>query len=173
MTPDSFLLTANGWVPNHPRLPALLYRQAGEVDSADPAGDFGTRFDRHGWPPRWRDGVYDYHHYHSTAHEVLGVARGTARLMLGGPDGHEVQVQGGDALLLPAGTGHCCLEASDDFLVVGAYPEGQSWDICREAPTDEMRQRIARLPFPDCDPVEGAHGPLTRLWRDAETPQGD
>jgi uncharacterized protein YjlB len=49
--------------------------------------------------------------------------------------------------------------------VVGAYPPGQTADLCRSAPTPEMIARIARVPFPRVDPVRGAGGPLTTLWR--------
>ncbi len=163
--PEVLKLSRNGWMPNNERLPVLLYRRAIAPAGSDPAAQFEKIFERNGWPPQWRDSVYDFHHYHSTAHEVLGLAAGSGRIILGGENGREITVAAGDVAVLPTGTGHCKLEASGGFLVVGAYPPDQHWDICRTAPSQEAIERMLHLAFPNSDPVSGAGGPLTRLWR--------
>jgi uncharacterized protein YjlB len=151
-------------VPNNPHLPVLFYKGIIAADGEDPAALFEAAFQQNGWVPQWRDGVYDFHHYHSTAHEVLGFAAGIAHLMLGGPRGRELTVEAGDIIVLPTGTGHCRIEASADFLVVGAYPPGQARDICRTAPTPEARERMAHLPYPASDPATGTSGVLSKFW---------
>lgn len=158
--PEVLKLARNGWMPNNERLPVLLYR--GVISAS--ASAFEARFRENGWPPRWRNGVYPFHHYHSTAHEVLGFARGQARIMLGGEKGVEVTVRAGDVALLPAGTGHCLIEASADFLAVGAYPPDQDWDLCRAAPDAAAAERMRTLPYPRTDPVAGVGGPSSRHW---------
>lgn len=166
MTVTVLHLEERGAVPNNPRLPVLIYDAAFPPAESDLASLMEQRFATNGWPPQWRNGIYDFHHYHSQGHEVLGIASGSADLVLGGPGGRELTVRAGDVLLLPAGTGHCRTRASDDFLVVGAYPPGQEADIVVDAPTTAIREAIARMTFPPTDPVQGADGPLSQHWSD-------
>jgi uncharacterized protein YjlB len=140
----------------------LLYRG---VVPADPAG-IERVFAGHDWLNSWRNGVYPFHHFHSIAHEVLGVAAGTATVMFGGPGGRELKLGPGDVVAIPAGVGHCRVAASPDFLIVGAYPGGADWDLRRGDPAerDEVRRNIAAVGLPATDPVYGADGPLRKLW---------
>ncbi len=138
----------------------LIYRGVVGAEAGDTAVAFERLFEKKSWPPT----LYDFHHYHPAAHEVLGVVRGNARLILGGPKGHDIRVRPSDVVLLPAGIGHCRREASPDFMVVGAYPPDQDMGICREAASGEMIKRMEHLPFPASDPVSGKGGPMTALW---------
>jgi uncharacterized protein YjlB len=167
--PDAFHLPSNDWIPNNPRLPVLVYRRAVPIVGSDPAARFEQLFSQNGWPPHWRDGVYDFHHFHPSTHEVLGFARGRARVILGGPPpvGREVEVEAGDVVVLPAGTAHCKIEASSDFLVVGAYPPNQDTAISRKALSEAEHEAMLAVDFPESDPLTGAGGPLTRLWKAA------
>jgi len=159
-----------GGIPNNPRLAVMVYKQlAGAPDRSDPealAAWFEKTWPQHAWFPAWRYGIYDFPHYHSTAHEVLGVYRGHASLRLGDQAGATLIVEAGDMLVLPAGTAHQNLGSSRDFHVVGGYPNGQKADLLRgragERPAAD--ERIASVAMPAQDPVDGAKGPLTRNW---------
>ncbi|NTE88350.1 cupin [Agrobacterium rubi] len=162
MKTDHFMLENSDWVPNNPNFSVVVYRQIGPyIDSAA----LEALFSANGWTGVWRNGVFDYHHYHSGAHEVLGIGCGDARLQIGGPDGTVLEVSQGDCLILPAGTGHKRIESSPDFQVVGAYPPEQKVDIQRSAPTEDMLARITSCPKPDTDPVHGSSAGLNDLWQ--------
>jgi uncharacterized protein YjlB len=149
---ETWAAPAGDVIPNHPRFPVLVYRGVGGIEDAEAAR---ALLGRHGWGGSWVDGVFDFHHFHSNAHEVLAVVAGSATLELGGPQGESFDVSAGDVLVLPAGTGHRRGDAAGGFTVVGAYPPGQEhYDLRRE--TDAAaRERIAALPVPPDDPVGG------------------
>ena len=158
-----------GSIPNNPVLPVLVYKRVHLESAAKPetlATWFEQTWPKHGWRPAWRYGVYDFAHYHSTAHEVLGVYRGHASLRLGDGVGATLVVEAGDMLVLPAGTAHQNLGSSSDFHVVGGYPAGQHADLLRGAPGERPAadERIARVPKPKADPVSGSTGPLAKAW---------
>jgi uncharacterized protein YjlB len=166
--PNTFRFKDDGVIPNHPRWSLVLYRTPVQFPaSLDPAAVLEDLFERNGWDESWRNGIYHYVHYHSRIHEVLGVARGSATVRFGGAKGRRLKLKAGDVAVIPAGTGHQCLGASDDFLVVGAYPAAGEYDECRGSPEERERARLTvpKVPRPRKDPVYGLEGPLIRLWR--------
>jgi uncharacterized protein YjlB len=164
--PLTFIFGDDGLVPNN-AIPLLVYKRALELDSRAPEASIEKLFSANGWGAMWRNGVYDYVHYHATVHEVLGVARGHARVRFGGDRGKALEISAGDVAILPAGTGHQCLSASADFCVVGAYPPGPQMQITRPTPENHAKalRTIPEVKIPETDPVRGENGPLVLLWK--------
>ena len=165
--PHAVRFRDDGLVPNHPSWPLVLYRGVVNLGGHhDPAAVLEDLFEVNGWAGTWRDGIYDYVHYHSKIHEVLGIARGKGRVRFGGRTGRIFTLKVGDVAILPAGTGHQCLFASDDFLVVGAYPPRGTYDECTSI-EDRPRalKSIPKVALPRKDPVYGAEGSLPKLWK--------
>jgi uncharacterized protein YjlB len=155
---ERLMLPIGGEIPNNPRLPVLLHR--GALPAGDPEAAEAL-FRRHGWQPAWRNGIYDFHHYHPNAHEALAVVSGGVRVRLGGEAGVTLDLAAGDVVVLPAGTGHRNLGASSRLLVVGAYPPGDppAQHTGRPGELAKALAAIPRVPDPPCDPVTGAAYP--------------
>ena len=122
-----FVKRSTPHVPNSP-LPVLIYRTALPTD-ANP-----TSVCEIIEPNNWLKGGifkhYGAHHFHSVTHECYAVFKGRSTLLLGrGPldpadeDDLVVNLKEGDAIVLPAGVAHCCLESSPDYEYVGLYPK--------------------------------------------------
>jgi uncharacterized protein YjlB len=172
---DSILLMDDGLFPNNSRLPLLIYREVLAWEGShgtfpqEPcrgASQIEELFHRNHWVNSWRNGIYSQHHYHSTAHEVLGVYSGSATVQLGGELGYMCELGPGNVVVIPAGVAHKCLHRSGHFAVVGAYPVGQMWDMCygKEGERPGTDRNIERVSEPQFDPVFGAEGPLVELW---------
>ncbi|EIT85681.1 Twin-arginine translocation pathway signal and cupin region containing protein [Fictibacillus macauensis ZFHKF-1] len=160
---QTFLFEDDGFIPNNPTLPVLLYRQAVQEPIS-----VERIFNQNLWLNSWTNGIFSYHHYHSTTHEVLGVKEGFATVKIGGKQGEELQVHAGDIIVLPAGTGHMNVDSSADFTVVGAYPNGMSYDVQRgiDGERPDVLVAIKNVPIPITDPLYGEGGPLTKYWKD-------
>jgi uncharacterized protein YjlB len=160
------LLAAEGAIPNHPRWPLLVYPAALALSGPDPAALFEELFTRNGWPAAWRNGVFPFHHYHSNAHEVLGIYSGEVTVQFGGDGGVTITARPGDVIVLPAGTGHKRLASRGNLGVVGAYPRDAQPDTCMPpfARAQKNAAAAARVPLPPGDPVFGEAGPLFEHW---------
>jgi uncharacterized protein YjlB len=150
---DEFYFNDDGKIPNNPKLPLLIYHEVfnGRTSEAEQI------FNQNDWRNSWIGGVFGYHHYHSNTHEVLGVIDGEAVLQFGGEKGKQVKVKAGDTVVIPAGTGHKNIQSTADFKVVGAYPDGSSFDLKtgREEEREEAIPMIKRVPLPKKDPLFG------------------
>lgn len=167
---DTHRLSDDGLIPNNPDCPLVVYPRAADPATGSPeerAKLWEEVFAANGWTGSWRNGVFPYHHYHSTSHEVLGVYSGWATLRLGGENGITATVRAGDVVVIPAGVGHKRIESGDDFGVVGAYPDGRGYDMNYGKPEEREAAlaNIASVPLPDADPVYGADGPLLGAWK--------
>jgi uncharacterized protein YjlB len=167
--PLLFRFKDDGLVPNNAALPVLIYKTAPVLSgNVTPADAIEKMFAANGWGrDLWRDGIYPFVHYHAMIHEALGIARGSARVQLGGRSGETFTLEPGDIVILPAGTGHQRLVGSDNLLVIGGYPPEGRYDLCRgdnAAEREHALTTIPNVPVPRTDPVLGADG-LPQLWR--------
>jgi len=151
--------------PNN-SLPALFYRGALKLPGLFPAFFLRKFFKQNGWSNSWKFGIYEYHHYHSITHEVLGVISGKTTLLLGGENGVKINIARGDVIIIPAGVAHKNLGKQNDVVCVGAYPEGMDYDMnygnAGERPQTDWN--IKKVPLPSADPVYGSKGGITRYW---------
>lgn len=164
---QSFVFEDDGTYPNNASLPLIVLQQAFTAAPDINPETIETVFGENGWESAWRNGLFSFHHYHSSAHEALGIYSGWVKAQLGGPGGETVTARAGDVVIIPAGVSHKNIDQSPDFSVVGAYPRGQAWDMKYGKPGERpgADDTIRNVPLPKADPVFGNTGPLMQLWK--------
>lgn len=153
--------------PNN-SLPLLYYSKVlpevlgGEVTSDAALALFSSYHYENGWV----NGIFERHHFHSTAHEVLGCISGEAEVMFGGPEGKSVTFSKGDVVLIPAGVAHKLLQKTANFSIVGAYPDKQIHDMQYGDKLNYayIRNNVQNVPVPEQDPIYGNDGPVQTYW---------
>ena len=164
---QTLLIPEDGRFPNNDSLSLILMQQVFDPATKNLVGSIEETFYGNAWEGSWRNGIFTFHHYHSTAHEVLGLYAGQVEAQFGGSDGQAVTAKAGDVIIIPAGVSHKNLDQSPDFRCVGAYPAGQSPDMqygkSGERPLAD--QNIRSVPLPKTDPVFGENGPLLEIWQ--------
>ncbi|OXH73147.1 cupin domain-containing protein [Cryptococcus neoformans] len=118
--------------------------------------------------PAWRFPMYRQHHYHSNTHELLVVVAGAGTLCFGGPrdEGNkgraEIDVEKGDAMLVPSGVAHSMIEDKGGFNMVGSYPVGaMNWDMCtgQDGEKKDAWKTVKGVKWFEKDPIYGDEGP--------------
>lgn len=158
----------NKYFPNS-KFPVLIYKNALKLPRRkfQAAEIIQQILAKHGWTNAWSNGIYDFHHYHSTTHECMGTSMGSAVLILGGPGGKKIKLEQVNVIILPAGVGHACFKADKNFFCVGAYPQGKDYDMNTGLASEYKKaiRHIRKLSIPLQDPVLGKHGFLKVHWK--------
>lgn len=164
--PELFYVKDDGIFPNS-HLPIIYYPKVLKLPKLFPAQHIKNLFRKNNWANNWKQGIYTYHHYHSTTHEVLGICKGETLLQLGGENGITLFVEAGDVLIIPAGVAHMNLGEENDVSVVGAYPDGRDFDMNYGKPGERPKtdHNVASIPLPLTDPVFGEDGELLHAWK--------
>jgi len=161
--PEQIFLEDDGCFPNS-HLPILFYKGVLNIPILFPATSVRHLFEKNNWSNSWDSGIFEYHHYHSTSHEVLGIYSGGTVLRLGGDKGYKLRVEKGDVLIIPAGVAHRNLDG-ESVGVVGAYPDGRKYDMNYGKPYERPQtdRNIKEVPLPGTDPVFELRG-LPVIW---------
>jgi uncharacterized protein YjlB len=164
---NTYILHDDGKFPNNPSLPVVHYKALLKIPKWFAARKIKNHFALNGWTNSWKGSMYDFHHYHSSTHEVLAVYSGSAFIVLGGNNGRRVQLESGDVIVIPAGVAHMKMHADEHMKCVGAYPDGRDYDMLvgHDGERPEADNRIQKVPAPKKDPVFGIDGDLMFQWK--------
>lgn len=156
----------DGAFPNNGLLPLLLYRNAFGIEHPVHRETIKELLETNQWTGTWIDSILEEHHFHSAAHEMLVALDGSARVQFGGPNGLTLDFEKGDVVIIPAGVAHCKIDETNGFTCMGAYPDGQPYDINFGRPGERpgVDENIKAVPLPENDPLYGTDGPLIKNW---------
>jgi uncharacterized protein YjlB len=163
---ERFYLKDDGVFPNSDHS-VLLYKDVLTLPKLFPALFVKRLFYSNNWKNSWKSGIFEYHHYHSTTHEALGVIDGRATIQLGGEKGIDIRLEKGDVLIIPAGVAHKNLDKENAITCIGAYPNGKDYDMNygKEGERPKTDKNIAKVEIPSMDPVFGKIRGVHRLWK--------
>lgn len=157
----------DGTFPNNSEYPVVVYKRIFNLPAFFAASTIRKIFKENNWKNSWKYGVYEYHHYHSITHEVLGISKGKTILLLGGEHGVKIEVEKGDVIIIPAGVAHKNLGKKNNIVCIGAYPEGKDYDMnygkASERPNAD--KNVKNVMKPETDPVFGKAGGIAEHWK--------
>lgn len=122
------MILPQGYFPGNQLYPLLIYKRIYSNINESPEM-IQAQLGQNDWSHSWVDSIYDFHHYHSTTHEVLVIISGECQVQFGGENGLIYTVHQGDVVILPAGVAHKSLERTHNFQCIGAYPFDVEYDM--------------------------------------------
>ncbi|MCE3226161.1 MAG: cupin protein [Bacteroidetes bacterium] len=163
---QEFRLNDTGKFPNSV-LPVIVYKKVLALPRFFKCFYVRRLFISNKWGNSWKSGIYEYHHYHSITHEVLGVCEGKTTLLLGGENGVSIEIEAGDVIVIPAGVAHKNEGNENDVCCIGAYPTGHDYDIKygKEGERPSADNNIMNVSLPKTDPVFGAKFGVQNYWK--------
>ncbi|KTC87685.1 cupin domain-containing protein [Legionella drozanskii] len=172
LTPEDIIqemISPEAYFPGNPNYPLLIYKQVFSAGNETPK-EIQTRLERNNWDQSWIDSIYDFHHYHSSTHEVLVIISGDGQVQFGGEQGSTHTISAGDVVIIPAGVAHKSLNLSDNFRCIGAYPFNISVDMKLGRVEEYLKaiETVKQIGLPKKDPVFGEKGLLFDYWHSSK-----
>jgi uncharacterized protein YjlB len=142
----------DGIFPNNESYPLILMKNAFSGRTEEEGRHLITKSGE--WTNPWTWGVFEYHHYHSKAWELLLCVQREANVQLGGVTGPTIQMKQGDLVYVPPGFAHKQASSSNGFTLLGSYAkqglEGNFVDTLTGPPTRSERAAIVKAFTPRC-----------------------
>ena len=164
--PLTFVFDDDGLVPNN-ILPLVIYKRAIELAGGDPARAIDELFRANGWDQRWRDGIFDYQHYHATCTRRSASRAATRWCCSAASTARRSSSTPATSRSCPPAPATSA--SSPAMISAWSAPTrpAKPWRSLAR-PRRTYRRAMETIPLvlpPPSDPVFGQDGPLLRLWR--------